>query len=80
MDAKAPLNKAQIAALRQLAEPDVTGRSALYFNRSELNSLGAPFMQLVELKLADRAVVSGGWSKFTITKQGKEKFTEVQRG
>lgn len=77
MDAPAQLRKAQIAALRQLAEP---GKNTLrlLFSKPELLNVGAVFTQLVDLGYAQETRIHAGWVKFAITKKGRKKWAEVQ--
>lgn len=71
------LNKAQIAALRQLAEPG-NGGVNLLFCKPELFTVGAVFTQLADMGYAKRKKLTGGWCKFKITREGRAKWVEVK--
>lgn len=77
MSALTPLTKAQIAALRQLAEPKSNGLNLL-FNKPELFTIGVVFGQLVEMGYAKRKRLNNNWCKFKITREGRAKWAEVK--
>ena len=52
----------------------------LLFCKPELFTVGAVFIQLVDLGYAHESRIHGGWVKFAITKKGKAKWKQVQHG
>jgi len=77
MTTEQQLTKAQLTALELLANP---GKNSLrlLFCKPELFTVGAVFIQLVDLGYAHESRIHSGWVKFAITPEGKKKYAEVQ--
>lgn len=81
MSAKSLTAEQQLAALERLAAPKTLDNSlSLTFSRPELTNIGQAFVQLTEMGYATRKKLDGGWCKFKITRKGRDKWNEVQRG